>query len=41
VESTLRAYPGLPHVWQMLWFLLPEADAALKEIAGFVSANTK
>lgn len=41
VESTLRAYPGLPHVWQMLTFLLPEAGAALREVACFVDANTK
>jgi acetyl esterase/lipase len=36
VASTLRIYPGLPHVWQVLTPLLPEAKAALKEIVSFV-----
>ena len=41
VDSTLQAYPALPHVWQIFTFLLPEADAALREIAAFVNLNTK
>jgi epsilon-lactone hydrolase len=41
VESTLRAYPGLPHVWQMFIGLIPEAGAALREIAAFVHEKTK
>lgn len=41
VDSTLRAYPGLPHVWQMFIGLIPEANAALKEVAAFVVAQTK
>jgi epsilon-lactone hydrolase len=36
VDSTLHAYPGLPHVWQIFSGLIPEANAALREIAGFV-----
>ncbi|HZD93436.1 MAG TPA: alpha/beta hydrolase, partial [Candidatus Sulfotelmatobacter sp.] len=41
VDSTLRCYAGLPHVWQMFTFLMPEAGAALREIAAFVEAKTK
>jgi acetyl esterase/lipase len=41
VDSTLRAYTGLPHVWQMFIGLIPEANAALKEVAVFVEAKTK
>jgi acetyl esterase/lipase len=41
VACTLSAYPGLPHVWQMFIGLIPEAGAALKEIAAFVRAQTK
>jgi acetyl esterase/lipase len=41
VDSTLRAYPGLPHVWQMCNGIIPEAGAALREIAAFVAAKTK
>lgn len=40
VESTLRPYAGLPHVWQIFAPLIPEADAALREIAAFVQAQT-
>lgn len=41
VESTLRAYPGLPHDWQIFRGLIPEAGLALQEIAAFVRAGTK
>ena len=37
VRSTLRIYPGLPHVWQILVGTIPEAKAALEEIASFIS----
>jgi epsilon-lactone hydrolase len=36
VKSTLKVYPGLPHVWQILVGLVPEAGAALDQIADFV-----
>jgi epsilon-lactone hydrolase len=36
VSSTLHVYPGLPHVWQILVGLIPEAGAALDEMADFV-----
>jgi len=39
VDSSLRVYAGVPHVWQMFTFLMPEAGAALKEIAAFVAAK--
>jgi epsilon-lactone hydrolase len=39
VDSTLRAYPGLPHVWQICLGLIPEANVALKEIAAFVGST--
>ncbi len=38
VMSTLRIYPGLPHVWQIFTGVIPEAKLALGEIADFVSA---
>jgi len=41
VDCTLSAYPGLPHVWQMCVGLIPEAGAALKEIAAFVRDKTR
>jgi monoterpene epsilon-lactone hydrolase len=41
VDSTLRAYPGLPHVWQMFIGLMPEAGAALREMAAFVRDKVK
>lgn len=37
VKSTLRVYPGLPHVWQILAGVVPEAGQALDEIADFIS----
>src|ERR1041385_6699346 len=40
VDSSLRIYAGVPHVWQIFTFLMPEAGAALKEIAAFVAAKT-
>lgn len=36
VVSTLRIYPGLPHVWQILTPLVPEGKSALKEIIVFM-----
>jgi monoterpene epsilon-lactone hydrolase len=41
VDCTLRAYPGLPHVWQIFPGLIPEAGMALREIAAFVGSKTK
>jgi epsilon-lactone hydrolase len=39
VKSTLSVFPELPHVWQILVGILPEARAALQEIADFVHAS--
>jgi acetyl esterase/lipase len=39
VSSTLRVYPALPHVWQILVGAVPEARIALKEIAAFVKKS--
>lgn len=41
VDSTLRIYAGVPHVWQMFTFLMPEAGAALREIAAFIHSRTR
>jgi len=41
VKSRLTLYPGLPHVWQMFRFLMPEAGKALREIAEFVEVETR
>jgi len=41
VDSTLRAYPGVPHVWQMCNGLMPEAGAAMREIAAFIFDKTQ
>ncbi len=38
VASTLSVYPGLPHVWQVLVGLVPEAGRALEEAAEFISS---
>lgn len=38
VESTLSVYPGLPHVWQILIGVVPEARMALEQIADFISS---
>lgn len=39
VESTLRAYPGLPHDWHLFLGWFPEAEMALKEVAAFIKAG--
>ena len=39
MSSTLRVYPALPHVWQILIGAVPEARVALEEIAGFVKES--
>jgi len=40
VDCTLRVYAGLPHVWQIFSFLIPEAGVAIQEIAAFVEERT-
>ena len=37
--SVLRIYEGMPHVWQIFVGLVPEARAALAEIAAFVGPH--
>lgn len=39
-EVTLQIWPDCPHVWQILDGWLPEARAALQEVARFVKAVT-
>jgi acetyl esterase/lipase len=39
VKSTLSVFPELPHVWQILFGLVPEARAALQQIANFICAS--
>jgi epsilon-lactone hydrolase len=39
VRSTLSIFPELPHVWQILFGLVPEARAALQQIANFVCTS--
>jgi epsilon-lactone hydrolase len=39
VNSTLRAYPGLPHDWHIFLGWMPEAGMALKEVAAFVAVR--
>jgi acetyl esterase/lipase len=41
VESTLRAYPGLPHDWHLFLGWMPEAEMALKEVAAFIKAEPR
>jgi epsilon-lactone hydrolase len=36
VASTLKVYPGLPHVWQILTPLVPEGKLALAEVVTFM-----
>jgi acetyl esterase/lipase len=40
VTVTERIWPGLPHVWQFFAVILPEARAALREMAAFVRSVT-
>ncbi len=37
-RATVSYWPGMPHVWHAFLGLLPEARAALKEIADFLAA---
>ncbi len=39
LKSTLHVYPGLPHVWQILFGTVPEAKIALEEIARFCAES--
>ncbi|HKF20536.1 MAG TPA: alpha/beta hydrolase [Candidatus Angelobacter sp.] len=39
VKSTLSVFPELPHVWQILFGLIPEASTALHQIANFIRAS--
>jgi acetyl esterase/lipase len=39
VAVSLKIWEGMPHVWQMFQFLLPEARAAMDEAATFARAN--
>jgi epsilon-lactone hydrolase len=41
VACTLRVYPGLPHVWQLLTPLIPEGKLALMEIVSFIERTWK
>ena len=40
-DVTLSEWPDCPHVWQMLDGYVPEAQAALVEVAGFVARLVK
>jgi acetyl esterase/lipase len=39
VAVSLKIWEGLPHVWQLFQFLLPEARAAMDEAANFAKAH--
>ena len=39
VQTSLRVYDRVPHVWQMFGGVVPEADQALDEIADFVRSK--
>jgi len=39
VDVTLEVWPSTPHVWHLFQGLLPEADLALDNAAGFLSAH--
>ena len=38
-DVTLDVWDGMIHVWQYLWYVIPEANEAIKQIAAYV--NTK
>jgi acetyl esterase/lipase len=38
-ESVLRVFDGVPHGWQLLDGLVPEARTSLAEAASFIRAN--
>jgi len=39
VAVSLKIWEGMPHVWQLFQFLLPEARTAMDEAANFAKAN--
>lgn len=40
-RNCLSIWPDMPHVWQLFQTLLPEAQAAMTDIAGFFHATPK
>lgn len=40
VDVTLRAWPGMVHVFSLLWFALSEGRAAIEEIGAFLRRHT-
>ena len=41
VDVLFKAWPGLPHVWQVFTPLIPEARAALREASAFIRLATE
>jgi acetyl esterase/lipase len=39
VAVSLKIWDGMPHVWQLFQFMLPEARAAMDEAASFAKAQ--
>lgn len=39
VDVNLRVYQGVPHVWQVMTPIIPEARMAVKEIGGFLASH--
>jgi acetyl esterase/lipase len=39
VAATLKIWDGMPHVWQLFQFILPEARAAMDEAASFAKTH--
>ncbi len=38
-DVTLDVWDGMIHVWQYLWYVIPEANEAIKQIAAYVNAK--
>ena len=41
VSSELQIFPGMPHVWHLMTPFVPEALAALRQVAEFLERNPK
>ncbi|QQS27932.1 MAG: alpha/beta hydrolase [Sphingobacteriales bacterium] len=40
VDVTLDIWNGMIHVWQYLWYVIPEANEAIKQIATYINSKT-
>ncbi len=39
-QSTIKIWPGMPHVWQMFAAIIPEGRQAIEDIGDYIQANS-